>query len=187
MPGWRALDDMLRDELRPSPAPIVPSPDLRAGVLNLFEPVLAVFEKLRSEGVRLSDDGFSGFNNSLAAFDTATLRQNLRSMSSPVVTCQLDRNTQISVRVAIRPDLPFPENITTAKWRCILTTNGAESDTQLYDNRDMMARWVIANVVSFARNPVITGMPVLRPTAATRDHDTPGREHRVIMVDDTEE
>lgn len=187
MPGWRALDDMLKAELQPTQAAAASPPGMREGVLNLFEPVLAVFEKLHSEGIRLSDDGFSGFNNSREVFDTAALRQALHRMPSPAVVCQLDRNTQLSVRIAIRPDLAFPENITTAKWRCILTTNGTERDTQLYNNRDMMARWVIANVVSFASRPVIVGMPVLRRAGATQDPDAPDREHRVIMVDDTEE
>lgn len=190
MPGWRALDDMLREvaaELQTDNT--APSQDqqvlMRQSIMHMFEPVIEVFARLRQDNVMVPGTGHVP-----APFpDAATMRATLEQMSSPALIVPLDSVTTITVRIATLPNKPYPEVITTAKWRCVYSSNRAEIENKLFDNRDSMARWVLTQVLSFRRRDAVLPLPPPLPVTVT-DPAPQGprpRENRVIMVDDPEE
>lgn len=190
MPGWRALDDMLREvETELQNGNTVPSQDqqvlMRQSIMHMFEPVIEVFTRLRQENVTVP-----GLGHVPAPFpDAATMRAALEQMHSPALIVPLDSVTNITVRIATLPNKPYPEVITTAKWRCVYITNRAEIENKLFDNRDSMARWVVTQVLSFRRRDAVLPLPPPLPVAVP-DPAPQGprpRENRIIMVDDPEE
>lgn len=190
MPGWRALDDMLREveaELRTgSPSPTQDQQILiRQSIMHMFEPVIEVFDRLRRENVMVPGNGYAP-----APFpDAATMKAALDQMHSPALIVPLDSVTTITVRIATLRNKPYPEVITTAKWRCVYTTSHVEIENKLFDNRDTMARWVLTQVLSFMRRDPVLPMPPPLPLPETdpAPQAPPARENRIIMVDDPEE
>lgn len=194
MPGWRALDDMLREvesELQSGgPAPAQDNQTLiRQSIMHMFEPVIAVFDKLRDGHIMVPGTGYVP-----APFDSAaTMRATLGQMQSPALIVPLDSVTTITVRIATLRNKSYPEVITTAKWRCVYITNRAEIENKLFDNRDEMARWVLTQVLSFRRRDPVLPLPPPLPNQDRDQVPDPAssgprpRENRVIMVDDQRE
>lgn len=190
MPGWRALDDLLRsvtNEVHTGATP--PTQDqqtlIRDSIMHMFEPVIEVIERLRQERLLVPGNGYAP----APLPDAVTIKTALAGMHSPALVVPLDRLTTLTVRVATLRGKPYPEIITTARWRCVYTSNGVEVENKLFDNRNSMARWVMTQVLSFVNRPAASPMPPPLPQQS-RDpapSEYTGREHRVIMVDDPEE
>ncbi len=184
MANW--LDNILRDVQAEAnlPVPVAPSEQekIRNGIMAMFDTALDVFERARASDIPIATSVYWPTREAS--------RLVLQTMSAPQVTFPLDRATSITIRVTLRTGLTYPDVISQAKWRCILVANSQEVDNKLFDNRNSMARWVLAQLIAFQPGPVVppfppTGTPRAEAPAAPEepDSDLPSREHRIIMVD----
>lgn len=187
MSGWRNLEAILnkvQSEVQPPPTADNTQSKIKDGLLNMFEPVLDVFELLRTRAVDTMANGRMLSPLPLRGI----MRRTLHNMSCPQLTYDCDRVTSIVIRIATRTGLTYPDVITTAKWRCVLLVNHLEVDNQLYDNRDMMASWIFKNVLNpYSHTAVPPLPPYSQPTDTTAPADTDMWSDnllRVIMLDD---
>ncbi len=182
--SWKELDKLLQKATEDVGRQPATEQDVQllihTGIMNLLEPVFAVFDKLREANVLVP-----GASQQPSLVPTgATLRTLVCHLNVPIVTVNLDRSTVLSIRVATRTDVPYPEVITTAKWRCVLTGNRHEIENRMFDNRDAMALWIFTQVLNFSNRSPRRPTPVTRPQVDPDADDQSSREHRVIMVDD---
>ncbi len=192
MPGWTDLNRMINEarQARDAPAPPTQGDQVRlmAGLFNFFQPVYEVMDMLHTAEIRLrGDSSMSRIVQSGTAFKELAQARG----ASPYIQLPLDANTALTITVAIRRGLAYPEIIERAKWRCRVMSNGDEIETRLVDNRDDLARWMINTIMQYE---IATPEPAHRPAdppgprTETQEAEEwiapPTREHRVIMLDD---
>jgi len=193
MPGWSNLQRMIDEARHDRDNPEVPSRSsqmqLLDGLFNFFQPVYDVFDQLHTAEVRLMGQGaMSRVIQSGKSFRDMARQQD----ASPYIQLQLNSTTMLTITVAIRRGLRYPEVIERAKWRCRVVAGTEELEVRLVDNRDEVARWIISTVMQYE---VAEPEPTHRPEDPDRPRERveeepvapPTREHRVIMLDEINE
>lgn len=183
MPGRHELERMLNEARQARDTPNQPEQSqdalIREGLINFFEPVYVLMDRLHDAGIRLHGD--SAIPRPLKR--GAAAKAELANNAAPGYRTQLDANSHLVIGIAARRGLRFPEIISTARWRGRVTTNGEDTEIKLTDNFEELAKWVVGVVAQY--EVTTDDPPPLQVSDGDAELEAPAtREHRVIMLDD---
>lgn len=189
------LDEVIAERNQPTPAPLPVDEATVTGLVRFFDPTFTVFDAIHDRAIYIQPTGSGSIPCHVP--NGTMLRAACANARFPFIELQLAPAVVLHIQLTAAFHKPYPDIVTTAKWRCWLRTGGEDSAPFFTDNATSLGNWIVKQVVGYSvpnhvpplGPTVITSLesPVEEDDVPTRDPlvDDDRRELRSIVLNDT--